>query len=140
LPAIVGVEVPESIAPFEPVTEGYTRGMKPSLEMGADSTRIIENNLYRLVGKAGSPEDFASAVNQQLRQAIRNDFRIRRKNAFRELLAKDTTVAALYQLANDGKDPAAARKLDEVLEAQNAQEVRERYVEMELDEIEQAGR
>jgi raffinose/stachyose/melibiose transport system substrate-binding protein len=129
LPAIDGVEPAPEAKPFQPYLEGFIRGFRPSLNMGADTTRAIENNIFRLVNPQGSVAGFTKAVEAPYRLGLESDLRRKLRDGARRLVAKDSQTVALSILsqAPEGAS-AAALRLNRLLESQNDEESRYYHV------------
>lgn len=134
LPAVVGVELPEKVRPFELFTEGYPGGM--SAVYGADSRRILNNNLHLLLGHDGSPERFSEAMDAGLPGALVEDFRINHTGRIRQWHRNDSLVTTLAMLAFDEQaGDVEERLLIELLESSVDQECLMLWVENRFDSM-----
>ena len=124
LPSVIGVPMDKNIAPFEPITEGYTTGFRPDLGIGAETTRLVDGNLYQLVGPNGSVPLFASRLKAGFKDSIVRDLRSSYRNQARNAAARDVTIGAFQMiLRGDSKNAdAAAERVSQHLEAQTQQE------------------
>ncbi|EIQ00531.1 ABC-type sugar transport system, periplasmic component [Opitutaceae bacterium TAV1] len=135
LPSVIDIQVPESVAPFLPVVDGYVAGFDFSLgTLGASTTLVMSNRMTLLVQPSGSVAAFQAALRSALTPAIREDLRRVSRNTLRNLTRQDVLLAG--QLALGQRDPAgpdAARKISELEEAQNQQESLRAWIDHELD-------
>ncbi len=132
LPAVVGVPPNDRIAPFMPITEGYTAGFVPALSGFADTARIVSNHMHRLVGQTGSVAEFIEGVQPDYGEALASDLRRKAKNGLRNAESKDTSLAANWVLGLEDNAEARA-KFDQLIEAQNAQEQSAYYLRLKLE-------
>jgi raffinose/stachyose/melibiose transport system substrate-binding protein len=120
LPVVVGVEPSGLAKAFMPDLEGIPPGF--TYRWGSDTQRVIDNNLHHLFGRRGA-DAFIEAVEHALPDAIRADLRRGSRNRGNNLARNDSVFEALRRQAMAGEDPTAARKLEILIEAQNAQEI-----------------
>ena len=134
LPSVVGVPLGEDIAPFEPITEGYTTGFAPDLGIGANTSRLFNNNLYELVGPNGSVSQFSSRMKAGYKDALLADLRLSFRNQGRSAAAKDLTIGTHQMIErNGGADAgAAAERVSQHMEAQSQQEAGIYYMNYKL--------
>ena len=132
LPSVIGVELPEKVQPFALQTEGFPDGL--TLTYGADSQRILENNLHMLMQVDGSPEEFARVIDEQMPAAVLHDFRIHYGHWLRQWRRNDSLLGALTVLVHDESDPSHPdwRRFGELIEIGTEQENQMLWVEHEL--------
>jgi raffinose/stachyose/melibiose transport system substrate-binding protein len=124
-PSVVGVEPPEEVKPFTPITEGYPVAYS-LLALSADTKRLTDNNLYLLFGKEkDAVTRFIDAIRPSFRQSILSDLARSNKTRLRNVGRFNCVAETLaWNLEKKGL-PAAARdrKLDELLLNQAMMEV-----------------
>ncbi len=125
LPTVIGVETPSAVQDFAPVLDGYPPGV-PLWPEGnyPDFNRVIENNLYRLVGQRGSVDEFVAAVDRESDRALLDDVERAATGTGRNVAGKDISLAA-YGVLRDGAPAEASdyeNRVSELLESQNEQE------------------
>ncbi len=135
LPSVVGVDIPPIAADFEPLLDGYPVGIEFLLGGSfPDWRRVIDNNLYRLVGSSGSVASFTSALQDSAGSALRSDLDRILTNAVRSAAAKDIPIAAYTELARDGgpQDSGLEERVQELFESQNSQEAKLYYIQQQM--------
>lgn len=137
LPSVVGVEVSEHARPFLPRQEGYVDGFDAKLsKFGADTVRLVDNNLNLLVSRSGSVDAFIEHMRTELPKQLRQDLERGVRNALRHLQRQDTVLAACHMLETETPtkpgDPPQANRLGELFEAQNQQEASRAWTLYEL--------
>src|SRR5690606_29535888 len=137
LPAVVGVEPPDHVKPFLPVTDGYVQGFSFQMKMdGGNAARVITNAENLLVGPAGSVQAFQDAVREPLKGGIRQD--LERSNHLTTLNTnRQDALLLAYEMLNARSDPpaGAARKIDEIHELQSKLEATTAWTEHELGRL-----
>jgi raffinose/stachyose/melibiose transport system substrate-binding protein len=132
LPVITGVNPHPSIAPFAPVFEGYPDGFY--LNLGADSLRVVENNLHLLFAPGSGVEQFTSAAEDQLRRSARSDLnRMLRVRSAQNARADLIVSAEEILLDLDPDDPASRRRAHGQHERQFASEIHHAHLQGELE-------
>ncbi len=142
IPTVVGVEIPEAVRDFAPVTDGYPAGISLWPEGNfPDFNRVIENNLYRLVGQRGSTEEFVAAVSRETERAITIDLERTEKSTARNIASKDIPLAAYGVLSESIPAQSAGydARVAELLESQNEQETTLYELRRHLRESESDG-
>lgn len=134
LPSVINVEPPAEVRPFLPRLDGYVAGFNFTLGgLGASSAQIMGNNMYRLVQPGGSTTDFQNALRSDLARGIREDLQRDARNNLRNLARQDVILAGRLALVRQNPaDPALARRVGELTEAQNQQESQQAWIEHEL--------
>lgn len=122
LPSVVGVPVPESVKPFEPVPEGYPAGFGIKTSGGSEVQRIYENAFYRLVKPDGSVQAFMEYFKPLYPAALTHDGKMNIKNSLRNISRQDTTLTALRHLAGEG-DLRSSEKAATLQEVQSTIEM-----------------
>ena len=134
LPAVVGVVPPAAVQPFLPRLDGYPAGFMMGVAQGdsgggfgAETSRIVDTNMYRLFEVDGSPAAYAQAIAGPLRPAVVTDFSTIHRNQLDALTRQDTTQAAYRALGGGagGKEEADgwAAKVNELDELQTQEEI-----------------
>jgi len=135
LPSIVSVPVPEAIAPFAPVSEGYPSGFILEWTGGPEVKRIYENAFHRLVRPDGGVDQFLEYFEPRYAQAMVLDMELTIKNGLRTLSMQDTTWIALRALEQGG-DPRSGAKAASLQEVQAIGENSYYSRRYDLDEFE----
>jgi len=113
-PAVLGVEPAEEARPFMPTPGGYPPGFGISV-MGADSTRLYQNNLFRLTGADGSVDSFLEELKPAYISALVSDMkRSERENRNNTRRADSAAAAVAIQALHD---PARNQKLDLLIQS-----------------------
>lgn len=133
LPAVVGVEVSEHLRAFEPVIAGAVGGFPPSLYLGSDTGRLIENQLHQLVGTRPAQDGFLSAMERGYANALSSDLHRMLRQIVRTTSEKDAVIAAYWQLAETHpENPVPAVRASEILESQTRKESEHAYTTYRL--------
>ncbi len=133
LPAVAEVVPPEHVRPFLPKVRGYVEGFDPTLGgLGANTTRAITANLNRLVAHNGSVESFKAHVATDLADSVRDDIVRRQRNTLININRQDMVLAGHTALIGED-DERRARKVSEMLEAQNQMEANHAWIAHELE-------
>lgn len=139
LPSVVGAELAESILPFEPIVDGTTGGFVPSLQIGADPQRIIDNFLYRLVGPNGSVADFTDEMERRFSPAVRSALDISLRNSTRTVTSQDAVIGSYQALqarhADDAEAAELQRKVGPLKESQTQKEAELAFVRYRLRQL-----
>ena len=122
LPATVGVELSEQVKPFTPQTDGYPPGLRPTLENFPNSSRVYQNNFYRLVLPNGSLGDFTAAVQKDYEKALIVDVAMRARAIQRNAAISDTVAAGFAFSYGRGGQGGHSPRVSELLEGQNQNE------------------
>ena len=131
LPAVVGVDVPEKIKPFELVTDGTVQGFSYTADQGADTDRIVESSLHKLVGPNGSVPEFADEMQEKFGRAVRSDLARWSQNTMRSAVGNDAVIGA-YEMMRSSGDTDAVQRADRLMEAQTSQEASVLFLNQQL--------
>ncbi len=139
LPSVVGVEPPDAIKPFLPVTEGYVPGFDLVFSgLGANTYRVVESTTNLLYAPHGSVEAYRDAIARELPENIAQDLRRTQRLSEINLARQDIALVAYLALARRHPEaPVFADKFDQLIESQHGIEAG--YVWMN-DELEALGR
>ncbi|HEY5752094.1 MAG TPA: extracellular solute-binding protein [Chthoniobacterales bacterium] len=123
IPSVMGTRTPAQAVPFLPETNGYVAGFSYLGEGGPDVGRVVDSNLYSLVGSYGSVDQFVSETRQSYRAAWISDLQRNRRIQADILQRSDTQVASFLWLARKHPENAESqRKADLALQGADASE------------------
>ena len=138
VPAIVGVEVPESTEPFMPFLHGYLPGFQFSYDhIGPESTRVFDTHLYRLVKPSGSIDAFIDVIREEMLEATARDVETHLRDQFRNVARLDVYIGAARELLlREPEDEEWLPKISSSYMAQNQIESRSAWLDCELRRLE----
>jgi raffinose/stachyose/melibiose transport system substrate-binding protein len=127
LPVIHGVRPSPAIASFAPVFEGYPDGF--FLNLGADTARVVENNLHLLFAPTAGVDGFTAAAEEPLRRAARSDLERMLRVRVGQIARADLVIGAEEILQTlRPHDPAPARRAHGQHERQFASELQHAHL------------
>lgn len=117
--------------------DGYAYG-GPNITLGGATRAVFERNLYHLNSPDGGVDEFARALDKEMRGPVRDALAVEGRAARWAMLPQDTRVAALARLEMLHPDDSAARLRRERLEAaQNLSEARALLIARQLKQVDQ---
>lgn len=121
LPSVVGVEPPDHVKPFLPVTDGYLEGFGADFKLaGGNAARVHSTALNLLSSATGSVDAYKNAIRGPIMDAIRQDQNRQTHITTLNVNRQDAVLLAYEMLLTHPDTPASAtRKINEVLESQN---------------------
>jgi raffinose/stachyose/melibiose transport system substrate-binding protein len=124
-PSVVGVEIPGRIRPFQPATVGFPGGATLDFQGMPDLKRAFDNNVHLLYRPppGTTPREaartFLDALEPVVRPAIISDLRRNAAGLRRTAARNDTRIAEAVVHMLERPDPAARRRLAQLIAQQS---------------------
>jgi len=117
LPAVVGVDLPPQVRPFQPLTDGYPPGFNIATPATLEAMRAYDRHFYLLLQGADASA-FVEAMKRDYPGAVLQDLWASDRGRLRAVQRNDTTAAALSQIGRASRDAEHERKQAELTESQ----------------------
>lgn len=112
--------------------DGYVFG-GPTITIGGATRAVFERNLHLLTGPGGSVDQFARAMDEEMREPVRDALSVEERAARWAMLPQDARVIALAQLeVNSPDDEATMLRRQRLEAAQNLSEARSLLIARQL--------
>ncbi|HWL53205.1 MAG TPA: extracellular solute-binding protein [Chthoniobacteraceae bacterium] len=135
IPAVIGTNVDDKVAPFLPVTQGELSGISPTIDSQGDGMAFPEvrrtymNSLYQLMDPSESTASFINLIREGYSKGIISDLRRQSRMSLDLIQGSDTQGTALAWQARRG-NAGSQRRYENFLQSSSLNE--RKYFQIQL--------